>query len=53
VPVTETVSGGEVSKGSNYTMVLTFGQSTQNQGKTTSPSCRIQGGLVGANGSTP
>lgn len=51
VPATETVSGGEVSKSQNYKMVFTFGQPTQNQGKTTSPSYRMQGGLVGANGS--
>ncbi|NUQ77011.1 MAG: hypothetical protein HUU21_26045 [Polyangiaceae bacterium] len=51
VSATETVSAGEVSKSPNYTMVFTFGQPTQNQGKTTSPSYRMQGGLVGANGS--
>ncbi len=51
VPATETVSAGEVSKSPNYKMVFTFGQPTQNQGKTTSPSYRMQGGLVGANGS--
>jgi hypothetical protein len=52
VPATETVSAGEVSKSANYKMVFTFGQPTQNQGKTTSPSYAMQGGLVGANGST-
>jgi hypothetical protein len=51
VQATETVSAGEVSKSPNYKMVFTFGQPTQNQGKTTSPSYRMQGGLVGANGS--
>jgi hypothetical protein len=53
VSATETVSAGEVSKSPNYRMVFTFGQPTQNQGKTTSPSYRVQGGLVGANGSAP
>jgi len=51
VPATETVSAGEVSKSPNYKMVFTFGQPTQNQGKTTSPSFSMQGGLVGATGS--
>lgn len=49
-PATETVSAGEVSKSTNYRMVFTFGQPTQNQGKTTSPGYQMQGGLVGANG---
>jgi hypothetical protein len=52
-PATETVTAGEVSKSPNYRMVFTFGQPTQNQQKTTSPSYRLQGGLVGANGSLP
>lgn len=52
-PATETVSAGEVSKSSSYTMVHTLGQPTQNQGKTTSPGYRLQGGLNGANGSLP
>jgi hypothetical protein len=50
---TETVTAGEVSKSANYKMVFTFGQPTQNQGKTTSSSYRLQGGLTGANGSLP
>ncbi|XXX80387.1 hypothetical protein WMF30_16610 [Sorangium sp. So ce134] len=37
----------------SYRMVFTLGQPTQNQGKTTSPGYRMQGGLVGANGSLP
>ena len=53
VSATETVTAGEVSKSPNYRMVFTFGQPTQNQGKTTSPGYRMQGGLVGANGSAP
>ena len=52
-PATETVSAGEVSSSPSYRMVYTFGQPTQNQGKTTSPGYRMQGGLVGANGSLP
>lgn len=52
-PATETVTAGEVSKSANYKMVFTFGQPTQNQGKTTSSSYRLQGGLTGANGSLP
>jgi hypothetical protein len=52
-PGTETVSAGEQSTSPNYRMVFTFGQPTQNQGKTTSPGYRMQGGLQGANGSLP
>lgn len=52
-PATETVSAGDVSKSKSYTMVFTFGQPAQNQGKTTSPGYQMQGGLIGANGSTP
>jgi hypothetical protein len=48
---TETVSAGQVSSSSKYKMVFTFGQPTQNQGKTTSSKYRLQGGLAGANGS--
>jgi hypothetical protein len=50
---TETVTAGEVAKSPSYKMIFTFGQPTQNQDKTTSPGYRIQGGLVGANGSAP
>ena len=53
VHATETVSGGEVSKSPNYKMVFTFGQPTQNQGKSTSPAHRLQGGVIGATGSLP
>lgn len=53
VQATETVSAGRVSSSPNYRMVYTFGQPTQNQGKTTSPGYQMQGGLVGANGSMP
>jgi hypothetical protein len=50
---TETVSAGDVSTSPSYKMVHTFGQPTQNQGKTTSLSDSLQGGLNGANGSQP
>lgn len=52
-PSSETVSAGDMAKSPSYTMVFTFGQPTQNQGKTTSAGYRMQGGLVGANGSLP
>ena len=45
-------SGAEISS-PNYKMNFTLGQPTQNQGKTTSPNYRMQGGLIGANGSLP
>ena len=50
---TELVNGGDTVKSPGYKMVFTVGQPTQNQGKTTSPGYRLQGGLVGANGSLP
>ncbi len=48
---TELVTAGESARSKNYKMIFTFGQPTQNQGKTMSPSYHMQGGLVGANGS--
>ncbi|WP_437946768.1 hypothetical protein WME98_38600 [Sorangium sp. So ce296] len=53
VAASDVVSAGEVVSSPSYRMVFTLGQPTQNQGKTTSPSYRMQGGLVGANGSLP
>ncbi|KYG05776.1 hypothetical protein BE21_38535 [Sorangium cellulosum] len=53
VAASDVVSAGEVVRSPSYRMVFTLGQPTQNQGKTTSPSYRMQGGLVGANGSLP
>jgi hypothetical protein len=50
-PATETVSGGQSAKSQSYRMVFTVGQPTQNQSKMTSSSYRMQGGLIGANGS--
>lgn len=52
-PATDIVSAGEVSQSPGYKLVFTFGQSSTNQEKTTSPSYRLQGGLIGANGSLP
>lgn len=49
----EIVTAGDTAKSPSYTMVFTFGQPTQNQGKTTSPSYSLRGGLAGANGSAP
>ncbi|AGP35631.1 hypothetical protein BE04_20680 [Sorangium cellulosum] len=53
VAASDVVSAGEVVRSPSYRMVFTLGQPTQNQGKTASPSYRMQGGLVGANGSLP
>jgi hypothetical protein len=52
-PATQMVNGGEVSQSQHYQVVHTLGQPTINQGATTSTSYRIQGGLIGANGSLP
>jgi len=52
-PSSETVSAGEVSKSPKYKMVYTLGQPTQNQGKSSSPAHRLQGGVIGATGSLP
>ncbi|WP_437940822.1 hypothetical protein [Sorangium sp. So ce341] len=53
VEATETVTAGEVARSSRYRMVFTLGQPTQNQGTSASPKVRMQGGLLGANGSLP
>jgi hypothetical protein len=47
------VNGGDVVTSSKFKMVFTLGQPTQNQTETTSPGYRMQGGLVGANGTLP
>jgi hypothetical protein len=49
----DTVSAGSVAKSPSYKMIFTMGQPTQNQSTTKSTSYRMQGGLVGANGSLP
>lgn len=45
------VSAGTHAKSTNYTMVFTLGQSSPIQGRTTSTSYTMQGGLIGATGS--
>ena len=52
-PAGDFVSGGQVARSHQYTLVFTIGQSTQNQGPMKSPGYRIQGGVIGANGSLP
>ena len=52
-PAMQIVNGGNTMQSPSYRMVHTIGQPTQNQGKTTSPGYRMQGGLIGANGSLP
>lgn len=52
-PANEVVTAGDTSESPNYRLVHTFGQPTQNQETTKSPGYRLQGGLVGANGSLP
>ncbi len=52
-PASGFVNAGDTVKSPHYKMVFTLGQSTQNQSKTTSKSYRMQGGLVGAEGSLP
>jgi hypothetical protein len=47
------VSAGERSSSPNYTLVYTFGQPSSLQSTHQSDNYRIQGGLIGANGSPP
>jgi len=51
--VSQTVNGGTVASSDNFRMVFTLGQPTANQGTYKSANFRLQGGLVGANGSPP
>jgi len=51
--VTQTVNGGTVASSTNFRMVFTLGQPTASQGTYNSANFRLQGGLVGANGSPP
>ena len=51
VPGMDIVTAGDTVKSPNYTMIFSFGQSTQNQERTTSPGYQMQGGLIGATGS--
>jgi hypothetical protein len=52
-PASQMVNAGESAHSAHYRAVYTLGQPTQNQGKSTSTSYRVQGGLIGANGSVP
>jgi hypothetical protein len=52
-PATQMVNAGDTGLSPHFKAVYTLGQPTQNQGKSTSPSYRVQGGLIGANGSLP
>jgi hypothetical protein len=47
------VNSGTLATSTNFRMVFTLGQPTQNQGTYTSASFRLQGGLIGSNGSPP
>jgi hypothetical protein len=47
------VTAGERSTSPNFTLVYTFGQPSSLQSTHQSTNFRIQGGLVGANGSPP
>jgi len=47
------VSSGERASNRNFTLVYTFGQPSSLQSTHTSPNFRLQGGLIGANGSPP
>jgi hypothetical protein len=47
------VSSGRTMSSESFTMVYTLGQPTQTQATHSSTNYRLQGGLVGANGSPP
>lgn len=51
--VSQMVNSGTVATSPSFRMVFTMGQPTQNQGVYVSPSFRLQGGLIGANGNPP
>lgn len=51
--VSQMVNSGTVATSPSFRMVFTMGQPTQNQGVYASPSFRLQGGLIGANGNPP
>ncbi|MBI4955706.1 MAG: hypothetical protein HY908_27045 [Myxococcales bacterium] len=50
---TEIVNGGQVAESANYRMVFTLGQSSPAQDTHQSAGYRLQGGIIGANGSLP
>lgn len=51
--MSQLVSAGERTASRNYTLVYTLGQPSSLQSTHQSPNYRIQGGLIGANGSPP
>jgi hypothetical protein len=51
--VSQTVNAGTVATSPSFRMVFTLGQPTTNQGTYQSANFRLQGGLIGANGSPP
>ena len=51
--VSQLVSAGTRTASRNYTLVHTLGQPSPLQSTHASPSYRLQGGLIGANGSLP
>jgi hypothetical protein len=51
--INQLVTAGTRSSSASFTLVYTFGQPSQLQSTHTSASYRLQGGLVGANGSPP
>lgn len=52
-PATELVGAGTKASSPSFTAVYTLGQPTLNQATGTSPSYRVQGGVVGATGTLP
>ncbi|MBI4955906.1 MAG: hypothetical protein HY908_28055 [Myxococcales bacterium] len=50
---TEIVNGGQVAESANYRMVFTLGQSSPAQDTHQSAGYRLQGGIIGANGTLP
>ena len=53
VQSSDLVNAGNQASSDNYKLTHTLGQPSQNQGMMTSPSYRMQGGLVGAMGTLP
>lgn len=52
-PTSQLVSAGARATSESYTVVFTLGQPSALQSTHASPSYRLQGGLMGANGSPP
>jgi hypothetical protein len=53
VPTYSFVAAGQTASSENYRMVFTLGQLSQAQSSQTSEQYRLQGGVVGANGTLP